>query len=465
MGLAADEFLVYQNRNQDKNRLKTVYNNNYWEGRFNLSDSKCPEKLREYKNMILKTGKYVKVINECWAKKGSKSKEIREWAPPDGIEYGSVFEEIEAYYHSSSHQLLGILVKDFKLFDHLDAVRRYLLFGDAGSDSMTHLFQIANSELFQKVDKLDLNVTFHNNKDNAKQYSKLTHLLELALRSSISRKDTIDAISGTKELSDLVKLELKETDYITENAKILSINTDLEENLKSSGKTKLKLIDVFCLDWDADWPINIVLSKNSITNYQFLFRHLLYCKIVESKLNDSWQLMKRWQAFKGNDKLWKVIFSTRLMMLSFVRNFQYYMDFEVIEPTWQKFQSNLKTVDDVDQVLDFQNTFLDSCKHDCLLSNFSLLTMMGKLLDQCLNFCSFLEKEVVETDEKGKTKLNEMSSFTCNVKLMELVKFQGGFRNDCSSLCHELVRLNSRNMENALVGLAAKINYNGFYER
>jgi len=37
-------------------------------------------------------------------------------------------------------------------------------------------------------------------------------------------------------------------------------------------------------------------------------------------------------------------FALRQRMLNFVQNLQYYMMFEVIEPNWQLFESNMDTV-------------------------------------------------------------------------------------------------------------------------
>ena len=37
-------------------------------------------------------------------------------------------------------------------------------------------------------------------------------------------------------------------------------------------------------------------------------------------------------------------FALRQRMLNFVQNFEYYMMFEVVEPNWHGFQSNMETV-------------------------------------------------------------------------------------------------------------------------
>jgi len=46
----------------------------------------------------------------------------------------------------------------------------------------------------------------------------------------------------------------------------------------------------------------------------------------------------------GSTKWYATAFALRQRMLNFVQNFQYYMMFEVIEPNWQQFESNMHNV-------------------------------------------------------------------------------------------------------------------------
>ncbi|TNN22485.1 Gamma-tubulin complex component 2 [Liparis tanakae] len=51
----------------------------------------------------------------------------------------------------------------------------------------------------------------------------------------------------------------------------------------------------------------------------------------------SFDYIVKWPLFAG-------AFALRQRMLNFVQNIQYYMMFEVMEPTWHVMESNLKTV-------------------------------------------------------------------------------------------------------------------------
>jgi gamma-tubulin complex component 2 len=44
----------------------------------------------------------------------------------------------------------------------------------------------------------------------------------------------------------------------------------------------------FTLDYKAQWPVSLVLSRKALTQYQLLFRLLFYCKRVRNGLDSAW---------------------------------------------------------------------------------------------------------------------------------------------------------------------------------
>ena len=536
---AKNEFMISEIPYFGKDELSTDFNSQYWERRFNFIDANCPNSMVEYKDKILKSGKYVKVINDCLSKIKKPDGTCYTWVPPiinknnlqtmgamDNHD-SSIFGEIDECYKAASSKLLDILIKDHNLIDHLFAVKRYLLFGDCGIDTMSHLFHIAEKELFatcEKRDKVTLN--------------KINRLLELSLKSSIGNKDN---------LNDFVTANFEEADYITDLAQILSRNTQAEKNLKQkdqknsekAGK-KLRYIDILTLNWNATWPNNIVLSRKALTQYQLLFRHLLYCKIVENELSGLSSKIRETMKISGCEKYYnlknapklasscststlqtstltnisksmstQILSSSNLknsttqnlgslqssqirsdnrcgnnfsilqltslissMMSSFVKNFQYYMYSEVIEPHWLEFENKLKNVKDLDEVIEFQNDFLENCTKDCLLSDLKLLRNTGNLLEKCLSFCRFVGRSVFPLCEKNVNNENEeedeeavnnnKENKFANTKKI-LLDHQSSFKNSNEELVRKLSEKRCNTLQHALVGLAIKLNYNNFY--
>lgn len=107
-------------------------------------------------------------------------------------------------------------------------------------------------------------------------------------------------------------------------------------------------------------------------------------------------------------------FALRQRMLNFVQNIQYYMMFEVMEPTWHVMENNLKTVSrhlmwviqfefvfpltscppqasNIDDVLCHHTSFLDNCLKDCMLTNPELLRIFSKLMAVCVMFTNCMQ--------------------------------------------------------------------------
>jgi hypothetical protein len=42
------------------------------------------------------------------------------------------------------------------------------------------------------------------------------------------------------------------------------------------------------LDYQAKWPLSLVVSRRAVTKYQLLFRHLFLAKFVERRLHTAW---------------------------------------------------------------------------------------------------------------------------------------------------------------------------------
>ena len=85
-------------------------------------------------------------------------------------------------------------------------------------------------------------------------------------------------------------------------------------------------------------------------------------------------------------------------MIHFLQNLEYYMSFEVLEPTWEDLIAKISVgkVSNVDQVLEIHTDFLSTCLNDCLLSNTQLLSTVKKLLGVCSEF-SYYMNELVRT--------------------------------------------------------------------
>ncbi|KAG8543662.1 hypothetical protein GDO81_024065 [Engystomops pustulosus] len=250
------------------------------------------------------------------------------------------------------------------------SIKHYFLM-DQG-DFFVHFMDLTEEELKKKVE--DIIPT------------RLEALLELALRMSTANTDPF---------KDDLKIELMPHDLITQLLRVLAIETRQEKALINVDPTELELsgLEAFSFDYIVKWPLSLIISRKALTRYQMLFRHMFYCKHVERLLCNVWIGNKAAKQFSLHSAKWFAgAFTLRQRMLNFVQNIQYYMMFEVMEPTWHILEKSLKLASNIDDVLGYHTSFLDNCLKDCMLTNPELLKMFSKLMSVCVMFTNCMQR-------------------------------------------------------------------------
>jgi len=363
-------------------------------------------------------------------------------------------------------------MKKHNLTARLRSVKSYFLLNDG--DFLLHFMDLTENEM--KMPMVDIIP------------NRLEALLELAIRTSMSEHDPY---------KDDLKVVLLNYDLITQLVRILSIDTVEESFVKSLDPTELNLsgLESFALDYSVHWPLSLVISRKSLTKYQMLFRHLFYCKHVERHLSAVWVKFKGLKRDFIHSKHWFVQAMTILQkMLHFIQNFEYYMVFEVLEPNWIALENNLKTVKNVDEVLDCHTDFLRQCLQDCLLTNTDMLRILSKLLMLCVSFSNFMtginrqvdsarEKEKLEhatlagpptlqekrseTDRIGtatRETITHLEELTSSVEHIDTVNmFEKNFLNTLMTLLNRVTFISREQGQHCLFNILHKLDYNGFY--
>ena len=427
------DFFVEDNEVIERAALPLEYSDDYWERRYTIKSDQIPAFLHSNADKILRTGKYLNVIQQCGDEKSSiglkrltgnipenaysNRKQVNKvYAFDDHYEerhgfnlageagtskiscfkscdeqddidssaeqnnqvedlrYTENTEEynapLERAYTIASRNLLDLLVKDRDLIGHLKSVKHYFLL-DQG-DFVVQFFDVCGEELCQNVDSVEP--------------TRLESLLELALRTSVANSDPY---------KDNVRVELLPYDLIYQMSKILSIDTESESDFKGPVNTAdLSGLEAFAFGYDVQWPISLILNRKSLACYQMLLRHLFYCKHVEKLISNVWITTKVTKNLPIESlRMYGPSFHLRQKMLNFLQNLEYYMTFEVLEPNWEEMIANIRSgkVTNVDQVLKIHSDFLTTCLNDCLLSNPTLLTTVKKLLGVCCDFSEFMQ--------------------------------------------------------------------------
>uniref|UniRef100_A0A8C2YK26 Gamma-tubulin complex component n=2 Tax=Chinchilla lanigera TaxID=34839 RepID=A0A8C2YK26_CHILA len=457
------EFMVEEHELR-KEKIQEDYNDKYWDQRYTVVQQQIPSFLQKMAGKILSTGKYLNVVRECGHDVTCPvAKEIIYT-----LKERAYVEQIEKAFNYASKVLLDFLMEEKELVAHLRSIKRYFLM-DQG-DFFVHFMDLTEEELRKPVE--DITPT------------RLEALLELALRMSTANTDPF---------KDDLKIDLMPHDLITQLLRVLAIETKQEKAMTHADPTELTLsgLEAFSFDYIVKWPLSLIINRKALTRYQMLFRHMFYCKHVERQLCSVWISNKTAKQYALHSAKWFAgAFTLRQRMLNFVQNIQYYMMFEVMEPTWHILEKNLKSASNIDDVLGHHTSFLDNCLKDCMLTNPELLKVFSKLMSVCVMFTNCMQKftQSMKLDtELGQLALEQGTILGLPTKAKSLPRrcmhlaepvdtpqMASGFeatinnfdKNFSAHLLDLLARLSvysTSDCEHGMASVISRLDFNGFY--
>ncbi|KAK3086762.1 hypothetical protein FSP39_022926, partial [Pinctada imbricata] len=459
------EFLVEENKTIQKEKLQEDFNDAYWEQHYTICQERLPIFLEQVADKILNTGKYLNVVRLCGRDVKCPTAEEILYT----LKERKYYDQIEKAYNYASKLLLEMLMEEKELMARIRSIKHYFLMNKG--DFIVQFMDMTEEEMKQDMDKI--------------MPTRLESLLELALRTSTANVDPY---------KDDLRVELLPFDLITQLFKILTIETSHEKEYKVDP-TDLLLsgLESFSFDYVVKWPVSLVINRKALTRYQMLFRHLFYCKHVERQLCSVWIGNKAAKMYSLRASKWySSAFALRQRMLNFVQNFEYYMMFEVIEPNWHTFQSNMDSVLNVDDVLAYHTDFLNMCMADCMLTNPDLLKIVHKIMMVCVTFSNFIQRlslsSTVETDEKPtresslqatgkerkemthkeKTKSKVVTEHVDLIGASEnyertIANFDANFSRLLLELLEKIMDYSSNSGQLKLFNILYRLDFNGFY--
>jgi gamma-tubulin complex component 3 len=285
-----------------------------WEDKYKLNEKMVPTIItEEFANKVFLIGKTLNFIrygcgDAAWVDTYSKeaSKELQ---------YGdtaNLEQSIGDAYKTTMARLIDLMANKFKLFEHLQALKKYLLLG--AGDFIAVLMESLSANLDRPA--------------NTQYRHTLTAQLEHAVRNSNAQFDSPEVLRRL----DSRMLEL------------------------SHGEIGW---DVFTLEYKIDAPVDVIVTPFGSKQYLKVFNFLWRVKRVEFALGSTWRrCMTGARGVLGtvSDKVgadWKKARCAVAEMIHLVNQLQYYILFEVIESSWNELQEALNkpesTLDDLIQ--------------------------------------------------------------------------------------------------------------------
>ncbi|KAI4257328.1 MAG: hypothetical protein LQ352_001678 [Teloschistes flavicans] len=300
-----------------------------WEDKYKLEEAMIPSIIaEEFAKKIFLIGKSLNFIRygcgdsawvEAYCKDASRE-----------LHYGdtaTLERSIDKAYKTTMARLIDLMDNKFKLFEHLRALKSYILLGQG--DFIALLMESLAPALERPA---------------GTQYRHtLTAQLEHAVRGSIAQYDSPDILSRL----DARLLELAHSDIGW---------------------------DVFTLEYRIDAPVDVVITAWASRQYLMVFNFLWRIKRVEFALGSTWRrcmtgargVLALVDNRPGGD--WKNARCCIAEMIHFVNQLQYYILFEVIEARWAELQRAItKPNATLDDLIHAHTTYLNDITHKGLL--------------------------------------------------------------------------------------------------
>lgn len=234
---------------------------------------------------------------------------------------------IDEAYKTTMRRLLHLMTNKFHLFEHLQALKSYILLGQG--DFIALLMESLAANLDRPA--------------GAQYRHTLTAQLEHAIRGSNAQYDSPEVLRRL----DARMLQLSHGDIGW---------------------------DCFTLEYKIDAPVDVVVSDWGNRQYLKVFNFLWRVKRVEFALSSSWRKVTTGSrgvlqtTHPAVRQAWKTTRGFLAEMVHFVGQLQYYILFEVIESSWTELQEKLSREDlTLDDIITAHSTYLNAVTHKGLL--------------------------------------------------------------------------------------------------
>ena len=203
-------------------------------------------------------------------------------------------------------------------------------------------------------------------------------------------------------------------------------------------------VDLIVLSAKASAPLNAVLSKDAMFKYQLLFRHLFKAKWVLRRIGLVWTLLNRASATHVD-----LACCLNQKIGHFVKNYSYFLFYEVVEPQFAQFMSSLREesgVGGIDKANALHHGFLDSCLKESLLTNQQLLKYVNNIYILATTYSNYATINA-ERDSIDEGVLREMlSMFDITIsKFIHALQTEAVYGEYQSHIANLLTRLNFNN--------------------
>lgn len=167
--------------------------------------------------------------------------------------------------------------------------------------------------------------------------------------------------------------------------------------LNKEAKDEVRVWSKICLDYAVTWPINLILSPITLSQYNEIFQLLFQVKRLQVGLQHSWMSMRPKNL---PHRLTHRFQQLRMQMGSFIDMFSQYLHIDVFTSQMQALDERLEKICDFEDLLASHSLFLSQLRLQCFLSVLAFKRTFALLFDTITQL-NTLVREFVGTFTKN----------------------------------------------------------------
>ncbi|PKA66066.1 Gamma-tubulin complex component 4 like [Apostasia shenzhenica] len=360
--------------------------------------------------------------------------EERFMIPLDVVIDKCILQEILFQYNYISFFTIKLLEEGFDLQEHLLALRRYYFMEISDwADLFIMLLRRKTTYFCKKCSSIE-----HEPKP-----AKIQGILELALQRSSCENDPY---------RERLFIHIKEQGIF--------------QHALANG---IHAFDSIVLGYRVEWPVNIVVTEDALKIYADIFSYLVQIRLAVFSLNDVWHYLKAllhlWKCDqrKNSHEMedFNLLMRIRQQINHFTSTLQQYVQSQLSDVSWCRFQNSLKHV--VKDILDLESLhmlYLADAANICFLSDDTkaVAVVMKNILQCALDFRLCFVSIGLNTPLTEKN----LSYLHSHINFNEVAVVKSTFEKNLKEL-YILYLKSPKHDEFNLCRLWSHLNYNDYY--
>lgn len=239
-----------------------------------------------------------------------------------------------------------------------------------------------------------------------------------------------------------------------------SLILNCEDIPESFDLMNINALSIFTLKCKVDWPLNLVISVETMAKYTQIFSHLLKLRHVNFMLERAYQHLQELGKLHGKAlhvaPQYRHLQMIRHKLSHFVITLQNHLDTNALQGTWETFNDKLRSVDSVEGLYMRHVEYLKHIAFISLLNRRSVkfLETIDNILVIVLRFCKILHSKSFDLDQ------NQV--FT-HPRYKRLVFEESEFEKFLHYVIYLGNKVDASGYQEKIVELIRIINFNNYY--